>query len=32
MWSVAAGNYVIGFIAEDLDGNQYPVYTQLTVQ
>ncbi len=28
----AAGNYVIGFIVEDLDGNQYPIYTQITVQ
>jgi hypothetical protein len=28
----AAGDYVIGFIAEDLDGNQYPAYTRLTVQ
>lgn len=28
----AAGDYVIGFIAEDLDGNQHPAYTQLTVQ
>jgi hypothetical protein len=28
----AAGDYVIGFIVEDLDGNQYPVYTSLTVQ
>ncbi len=30
--SAAAGDYVIGFIAEDLDGNQYPAYTRLTVQ
>jgi hypothetical protein len=28
----AAGDYVIGFIAEDLDGNQYPAYTQVTVR
>ncbi len=28
----AQGNYVVGFIIEDLDGNQYPVYTQITVQ
>jgi hypothetical protein len=28
----AAGDYVVGFIVEDLDGNQYPVYTQITVQ
>jgi hypothetical protein len=28
----AAGEYVVGFIIEDLDGNQYPVYTQITVQ
>jgi hypothetical protein len=28
----AAGDYVIGFIAEDLDGNQYPAYTQITVR
>jgi hypothetical protein len=28
----AAGDYVVGFIIEDLDGNQYPVYTQITVQ
>lgn len=28
----AAGNYVVGFIAEDLDGNQYPVYGQVTVR
>lgn len=28
----AAGDYVIGFIVEDLDGNQYPVYTRITVQ
>lgn len=26
------GEYVVGFIIEDLDGNQYPVYTQVTVQ
>ncbi len=28
----AAGDYVVGFVIEDLDGNQYPVYTQVTVQ
>jgi hypothetical protein len=28
----AAGDYVMGFIAEDLDGNQYPAYTQVTVR
>jgi hypothetical protein len=28
----AQGDYVVGFIIEDLDGNQYPVYTQITVQ
>lgn len=28
----AAGDYVVGFIITDLDGNQYPVYTQITVQ
>jgi hypothetical protein len=28
----AAGDYVIGFIAEDLDGNQYPAYTQVRVR
>jgi len=28
----AAGDYVVGFIAEDLDGNQYPIYTQITVR
>lgn len=28
----AAGDYVIGFIVEDLDGNQYPIYTKITVQ
>ncbi|RJP47131.1 MAG: hypothetical protein C4583_17100 [Anaerolineaceae bacterium] len=28
----AAGDYVVGFIVEDLDGNQYPIYTQITVQ
>ena len=27
----APGDYVVGFIIEDLDGNQYPVYTQITV-
>lgn len=28
----AAGDYVVGFIIEDLDGNQYPIYTKITVQ
>lgn len=28
----AAGDYVVGFIITDLDGNEYPVYTQITVQ
>jgi hypothetical protein len=28
----AAGDYMVGFIIEDLDGNQYPVYTQVTVE
>jgi hypothetical protein len=28
----AQGEYVVGFIIEDLDGNQSPVYTQITVQ
>jgi hypothetical protein len=27
----AQGDYVVGFIARDLDGNQYPVYTNITV-
>lgn len=34
-WQVlnaAAGNYIVGFIVEDLDGNQTPVYGQVTVQ
>ncbi len=28
----AQGQYVVGFIVTDLDGNQYPVYTNITVQ
>ena len=28
----AAGRYVVGFLVEDLDGNQYPTYTTITVQ
>ena len=28
----AAGQYVVGFIVEDLDGNQQQVYTQVTVE
>ena len=28
----AAGEYVVGFLVQDLDGNVYPVYTQIQVQ
>lgn len=28
----AAGEYVVGFIVEDFDGNQFPSYTQITVR
>ena len=28
----AQGEYLVGFIIEDLDGNQFPIYTQITVQ
>lgn len=28
----AAGDYVVGFIVEDFDGNQFPRYTQITVR
>lgn len=28
----AQGQYVVGFIVTDLDGNQYPVYTPITVR
>jgi hypothetical protein len=28
----AQGECVVGFIIEDLDGNQYSVYTQITVR
>jgi hypothetical protein len=28
----AAGDYVVGFLAEDLDGNSYPAYTHITVR
>ncbi|MGC8780141.1 MAG: clostripain-related cysteine peptidase, partial [Anaerolineae bacterium] len=28
----AAGNYIVGFIVEDLDGNQTTAYTQITVR
>jgi len=28
----AQGTYIVGFIVEDLDGNSYPVYTQVNVQ
>jgi hypothetical protein len=34
-WQVldaAAGEYLVGFIIEDMDGNTYPVYTQVIVQ
>jgi hypothetical protein len=27
-----AGEYVVGFIIEDLDGNRYPTYTEVTVR
>ena len=30
--NAAQGQYVVGFIVEDLDGNQYPIYTQITVK
>ena len=28
----AVGEYIVGFIVTDLDGNQYPVYAQVRVQ
>ena len=28
----AQGEYLVGFIATDLDGNQYPAYTNITVR
>ena len=28
----AAGDYVVGFIVEDLDGNQFPVYQKIAVE
>ena len=28
----AAGEYVVGFIVEDFDGNQFPAYTEITVR
>ncbi|MCL4863202.1 MAG: hypothetical protein KJZ93_27600 [Caldilineaceae bacterium] len=28
----AAGEYIVGLIVEDLDGNQTPVYTRITVE
>jgi hypothetical protein len=28
----AAGQYVVGFIVEDFDGNQFPAYTEVTVR
>ena len=28
----AIDNYVVGFVVEDLDGNQYPVYETITVE
>jgi len=27
-----AGEYLVGFIVEDLDGNAYQMYEQITVQ
>jgi hypothetical protein len=29
---VARGNYVVGFIVEDLDGNAFEVYEQVVVE
>lgn len=34
-WQVldaAAGDYVVGFLVEDLDGNPFPTYTNITVR
>jgi hypothetical protein len=28
----APGQYIIGFIVQDLDGNSYPVYEKVTVR
>jgi hypothetical protein len=28
----APGQYIVGFIVEDLDGNRFPVYEQVTVE
>ena len=28
----AAGEYIVGFIVEDLDGNATPVFTQVSVR
>jgi hypothetical protein len=28
----AAGNYIIGLLVEDMDGNTYPAYTQIRVR
>jgi len=28
----AAGEYIIGFIVEDMDGNSYPAYATVTVE
>jgi hypothetical protein len=35
MWQeldAAPGEYIVGFVAEDLDGNAYEVYTQVDVE
>ena len=29
--NAAPGDYVVGFIVEDIDGNEYPVYDQIKV-
>ena len=28
----AIGDYVVGFVVEDLDGNQYPIYKTIRVE
>jgi hypothetical protein len=28
----AAGEYIVGFIIEDMDGNQYPAYATVQVR
>ncbi|MCP4140559.1 MAG: hypothetical protein GY755_09765 [Chloroflexi bacterium] len=28
----AQGDYILGFLIEDMDGNQYPAYTKITVE